>query len=91
MAGTPRPDSSGNAFCHSCHTASSVLGLGLEALNPNGINLEDDLRRQPSQPPMRVGGVIPPNWLGPGVPADLILAPAEGYPLDVLIHPPPGP
>ena len=90
-AGTPRPDSSGNAFCQTCHTAGGALGLGLDALTSNAINLEDDLRRQPSQPPMRVGGVIPPNWLDTGVPGSIIQAPNEGYPIDLLIHPPPGP
>jgi hypothetical protein len=91
VSGTPRPDSLANPFCHSCHMAGAFLGLGLDALVPKSINIEDDVRRQPSQHPMRVGGVIPANWLGTGLPPQAIEAMAEGYPLDVLVYPPPGP
>jgi hypothetical protein len=90
-AGAPRPDSSGNAFCQTCHSAEGAMGLGLDALLPIGLNLENDQRRQPSQPPMRIGGVIPANWLAPGLPPAAIRAHGEGYPLDYLVHPPAGP
>jgi hypothetical protein len=85
--GVPRPDSSSNDFCLSCHTASEPMGLGLAALTPLPIALEDDTRRQPSQPPMRVGGVIPADWLGAGLPAATILTGSEGHPIDAFLFP----
>ena len=51
--GAPRPDSSTNPFCLSCHTPSEPMGMGIDALVSQPVNLEDDVRRQPSQPPMR--------------------------------------
>ena len=56
----PRPDSSANRFCLSCHTAGAPGGLGLDALTYRpGLAALRDPRRQPSQPPARIGGAIP--------------------------------
>ena len=86
-AGTPRPDSTANAFCLSCHTASAPMGLALDALAPLTLALEDDVRRQPSQAPMRIGGVIPAGWLPNGQPLATVHAPPEGFPIDEWLHP----
>lgn len=56
----PRPDTSRNGFCLSCHEAQGAGGLGLGALVYNGrANAAADPRRQPSQPPARIHGFIP--------------------------------
>ena len=65
----PRPDSSANEFCLSCHTDDSrVRGLKPAALGliPY-LDAKLDFRRQPTQPPAKVYGSIPGNWL-PGSP-----------------------
>lgn len=88
--GAPRPDSTGNAFCASCHTADSLGGLSLAALalQPD-LLAEDDPRRQPHQPPRRVFGNIPAGWLapgaGPGSPAEALQAPPEGLLIDAWV------
>lgn len=92
MAGAPRPDSSSNAFCLSCHTEGGKGGLGLDALELRaGVSAEDDPRRQPFQPPPRVFGNIPARWIpagpGPGSPAVSMLAPDEGVQIDRWILP----
>ncbi len=81
----PRPDSTHNAFCLSCHTAESKAGLGLAALvfRP-GVPQRLDTRRMPMQPSARVFGNIPANWLAVGVPASA-LAPVGGTSLDRLL------
>jgi hypothetical protein len=95
-AGVPRPDSSSNEFCLSCHTAEGRGGLGLDALvaAPNTV-AEHDPRRQPSQPPRRVFGNIPAGWIppgaGPGSPAQASQAPAEGLLIDPWVLPAGGP
>ena len=86
-AGVPRPDSSGNAFCLSCHTAEGKGGLSIAALTPQpGLPAELDPRRQPIQPPPRVFGNIPAGWIapgaGPGGPAEAMQAPPEGMLID---------
>jgi len=81
-AGSPRPDSSDNGFCLSCHTADGRDGLGLDALAyDDGLTVEHDPRRQPNQPPRRVFGHIPAHWL-PGSPAEAQVAPPEGFLID---------
>jgi hypothetical protein len=90
--GQPRPDSTDNAFCLSCHTAEGRGGLSLQALALEpGVNAEDDPRRQPSQPPRRVFGNIPADWLpadaGPGSPSTDLQAPPEGYDVDQWLLP----
>ncbi len=86
-AGVPRPDSSKNAFCLTCHHADGRGGLSLEALvlKP-GVLAEHDRRRQPMQPPRRVFGNIPAGWIppghGPGSPKEATVAPPEGALID---------
>ena len=90
--GAPRPDSSQNAFCLTCHTADSKGGLSLAALEfrPD-VNAEDDPRRQPMQPPRRVFGNIPAGWIaagkGAGSPAEPLTAPPEGLVIDHWVLP----
>ncbi len=94
-AGTPRPDSSGNRFCLSCHTDQGRGGLTLAALELDaGTSAENDRRRQPLQPPRRVFGNIPPGWIpsgpGPGSPGSALQAPAGGLLVDEWLLPGPG-
>jgi len=63
---TPRPDSTQNQFCITCHSAPSANenthavafknGLTMEALMLRPVNAVQDLRRLPSQPPAVVTG-----------------------------------
>lgn len=92
LADQHRPDSTDNAFCTSCHTAEGQGGLSLQALAPNpGLAAQDDRRRFPSQPPMRVWGNIPAGWIapgpGPGGPSEAMQAPPEGLPVDAWLLP----
>lgn len=85
----PRPDSSGNVFCLTCHTSEGRAGMGMDALvlRPN-ILARDDARRQPSQPDARVFGNIPANWLGNDLPANAFVADRNnGYQIDRLLLP----
>lgn len=83
----PRPDSSNNAFCLSCHTAQGKGGLGLDALTiNNNLMLQDDSRRQPTQPDAKVYGYIPANWLGFGKPANALDAGSEGVAIDQWLN-----
>ena len=87
MAGAPRPDSTNNAFCLSCHHTEGRGGLGVDALELRPtLVAEDDPRRQPTQPPRRVFGNIPAGWIppadGPGSPAEAMVAPDEGALID---------
>lgn len=91
-AGAPRPDSSQNPFCLSCHTPQGKGGLSVEALELDpGLAAEDDPRRQPLQPPRRVFGNIPANWIaaaaGPGSPSDPVQAPEAGLVIDPWVLP----
>ena len=91
-AGAPRPDSTTNAFCLSCHSEQGRGGLGLDALSYEpDLLAEDDPRRQPSQPPRRVFGNIPGGWIpageGPGSPAQPSQAPPEGAVIDHWVLP----
>lgn len=59
----PRPDTSTNEFCLSCHHDNVIPGLGTEALELNAVlNARDDPRRQPTQPPAKLYGNVPANW-----------------------------
>ncbi len=87
QAGVPRPDSSQNEFCLSCHHDAGKGGLTVDALVLDPQTLaEDDVRRQPTQPPRRVFGNIPAGWIapgaGPGSPVEATQAPAEGALID---------
>ncbi|MCA2980261.1 MAG: hypothetical protein INH37_18480, partial [Myxococcaceae bacterium] len=80
----PRPDSTGNAFCLTCHAAGQVGGLGLGALTRGTTPLIADPRRQPSMWPAFQSGNFPANFLAPGVPASHVtLAPpgVQGFDL----------
>ena len=84
----PRPDSLDNQFCLQCHTADAPKGLGLPALALDlSLTAVNDPRRQPMQPPARVFGNIPANWLGQGLPARRLVAPAQGFPIDEALLP----
>ncbi|MEM7435284.1 MAG: hypothetical protein AAF436_09050 [Myxococcota bacterium] len=89
-AGAPRPDSSGNGFCLSCHTESGIGPMGLDALAfRSDLSVEQDPRRQPMQPMRRVFGVIPRNWIpngeGPGSPEEAFIASDEGELVDLWV------
>jgi hypothetical protein len=93
-AGVPRPDSSENAFCLTCHHADGRGGLSLDALEFDATILaENDPRRQPLQPPRRVFGNIPGGWIpqgaGPGSPPDAFVAPSQGALIDPWLLPSP--
>ncbi|MEM6910656.1 MAG: hypothetical protein AAF555_03655 [Verrucomicrobiota bacterium] len=71
-----RAETVNNIFCLSCHGPSddpnpglnSKAGLTIDALTlDKPTHAVDDFRRQPSQPPRRVFGNIPANWLGSGI------------------------
>lgn len=80
--GEPRPDSSENSFCLSCHQANGLGGLSLKALEYRSeMPTELDPRRQPTQPPRRVFGHIPADWLS-GSPEEALVAPNEGILID---------
>ncbi len=92
VASLPRPDSSANAFCRTCHTEHGKGGLSLAALAYDaGTTAENDPRRPPMQPPRRVFGNIPAGWIpagpGPGSPAQATQAPAEGALIDRWVLP----
>lgn len=93
-AGVPRPDSSSNPFCLTCHHAEGQGGLSLAALAYDAeVVAELDPRRQPLQPPRRVFGNIPGGWIppgdGPGSPADALVAPPAGVLVDPWVLPTP--
>jgi hypothetical protein len=79
----PRPDSTANSFCVSCHyDKSPVPGLRLSALRlAPSLPAKLDPRRQPTQPPPRVYGNVPPRWFA-GAPAVGFAAQPDGYPVD---------
>lgn len=90
--GLPRPDSSRNEFCLSCHHRDGQMGLGLDALEYRAEQvLEEDPRRQPLQALRRVFGNIPADWIepgaGPGSPPNALQAPAEGFLVDRWVLP----
>ncbi|NVJ27067.1 hypothetical protein HUW62_38210 [Myxococcus sp. AM011] len=63
----PRPDTSTNAFCLSCHTKTTTLpGLQTGALTSGTVPRFMDRRRQPMNVPAVMGGSVPP-WLIGGV------------------------
>ncbi|MDA8020979.1 MAG: hypothetical protein MPN21_26375 [Thermoanaerobaculia bacterium] len=62
-----RPDSTANAFCLSCHTSEETR----ETMDPDivlvavpGTEAWEDDRRQPTQPPQRIFGMIPSHFTG---------------------------
>ena len=89
--GVPRPDSSNNAFCLSCHSEAGKADRPRRVDLSRDLNAENDPRRQPSQPPRRIFGNIPAGWLapgdGPGSPIEATIAPPEGYVIDHWMMP----
>ena len=85
----PRPDSSSNAFCLSCHSddGSDVrpASLLIDALIIRPLILQDDDRRQPMQPPAKIFGHIPAHSFA-DLPATDITA-DQGRDSDEFIHP----
>ena len=72
VANLPRPDSTGNAFCLSCHHSDGTDhlpdSLTPQALAHQDINAESDKRRQTSQPPAQIFGNVPAGLFGEGEP-----------------------
>ncbi|MEM6571334.1 MAG: hypothetical protein AAF957_23185 [Planctomycetota bacterium] len=62
----PRPDSTTNAFCLTCHHPAGLGGLDVDALAYTGVPAIGDPRRQPSQPPAYVSGVLPVGFVDAG-------------------------
>ena len=99
-AGSPRPDSSNNAFCLSCHVDD---GLAPPSLSPAALALDtggvggvarpavDDPRRQPMQPPPLIRGNVPADFFVTADPDSLgnaaFTAPAAGTPVDPYVIP----
>ncbi len=90
--GVPRPDSSANGFCLTCHAGDGRGAMHTDALvlDP-GTPAELDRRRQPHQPPRRVFGNIPAGWIpageGPGSPTEAVQAPEDGFLIDRWVLP----
>jgi hypothetical protein len=81
----PRPDSSKNQFCLTCHTADGDEGLDItKALTLNsGKNADIDTRRQPFEPRQRVFGHIPTNFVdSTGLPTVATNLPLTGQLID---------
>tara|TARA_Y100000768_G_C23991135_1_gene693268 strand:- start:5733 stop:8732 length:3000 start_codon:yes stop_codon:yes gene_type:complete len=56
----PRPDSTNNKFCLSCHGDQEVRTLSTRALRYiEGRTIQLDMRRQPTQPPRVLRGQLP--------------------------------
>ncbi len=72
VSGKPRPDQQANPFCTSCHDSTQKRGLLPAALASQPLTMEADARRQPTQAPRRMFGVIPANLFGAGLPATTI-------------------
>lgn len=85
--GAPRPDSTTNVFCQSCHNRlQTVPGLSPAALQPGTVNMEDDPRRQPSQPPQLLFGNVPAGFFDGTMPRRDQVAPPDGFALDKLVY-----
>ncbi len=86
----PRPDTTTNRFCISCHTATGLGGLGLDALTFHSVPAATDPRRQPSQPAALLHG-----WISRGLvqtdtsaqPVVAFAAPSGGTSTDALMMP----
>ncbi len=60
----PRPDSTTNEFCLSCHTVgNTVNGLSVDALKYRNVIAKLDPRRQPSQPGQFITGNITSEFI----------------------------
>ncbi|MEE2903019.1 MAG: hypothetical protein VYC39_11845 [Myxococcota bacterium] len=86
--GQPRPDSSKNTFCLSCHVSTHTETLDINALvGIPGLAVEDDSRRQPMQHNRKVYGTIPVDLFSIGAPSQSIVAPSHGVLIDEWIFP----
>lgn len=85
----PRPDTTNNAFCVSCHHTTGKGGLDLAALDlDTSFNASNDPRRQPMQPPARVYGHIPPALVdSTGLPTAAVDTPTGGTLIDPWMQP----
>ena len=94
----PRPDSTRNSFCITCHIPQGAPGLDSMALEINpSVNAANDVRRQPSQPFRRLFGNIPAslvdnrfNSSGTAIgatPSSLQVLPAAGKLVDEWMQP----
>lgn len=89
----PRPDYSRNNFCLSCHVPQYASGttLSQEELDTRALERRDnftaqnDLRRQPQQPPRWIRGVIPANYFGIGKPSVTLKSANARYEVDQWI------
>ena len=87
--GQPRPNSSQNTFCLSCHTPERPDVLSDKALIFDAAsNLEEDIRRQPMQAPRFIFGHIPEGYVGGALPEDDEVAEQIGAYLDQWVHAP---
>lgn len=90
VADQPRPDSSGNDFCLSCHVDEAndpghPRSLTVEVLQGGDeVDAWIDPNRQPMQPPPVLFGHVPAALFGDA--ADSV-APAGGYPVDCGLDP----
>jgi hypothetical protein len=86
----PRPDSSRNTFCLTCHSSDGEQGLSDLTLDIiPGLNAPDDERRSPSQPFRRLFGNIPAGLVdvvSPATPSSPRSAPAAGVNVDGYIQ-----
>lgn len=81
----PRPDSTSNTFCLSCHQPGEPEGLTVAALEFRpGLLARDDPRRQPSQHLRMVHGNIPAGWLD-GKVTEATQVGREGFMLDPIL------
>ena len=73
----PRPATTNNAFCRSCHSADMAKGLDATALTAGTMPMQQDPRRQPMQPPRIVYGHLPTGVISPPTPD--VPGPTAGY------------
>ncbi len=88
--GQPRPDFSNDVFCQSCHVNSSTRYSTLQtaALQPKtGVDMQNDSRRQPLQPPRLMFGNIPADLFPNFLPSTEQTAPPEGALQDQWFYP----
>lgn len=85
----PRPESSKNNFCITCHSTSGQQGLDLMALSINqSLTAPNDPRRMPSQPLRHLFGNIPAGLVDavfPGLPSSPV-APTNGILVDTYLQ-----
>lgn len=86
--GVPRPDTSQNDFCSTCHVDGQPPSLSIEALLATDAPMQDDPRRQPFQPPALIFGNVPAGYVPTtGLPASAAQAPSGGLSLDQWVFP----